>query len=327
MVQKISGQLVNLAKKANDPALHLIAYTAKGVPAMHMGDLQAAFEYLKQGLSVTQTEDPMALILKYGEDSGTTTRIFLSWVLGTMGFLDQALDLGEQVLLRAKNIGNPFMLSAALLSLTLCLVMRGDRQKALQMGDETVTLAQKYGFQQWLSEGLVLRGSTKAMLGKTQEGWSEIEQGLALQGQMGSIVSQPNLMVFPGDAALEVGYYQQGLKMMEEWLDFMNETGYRRYEAELTRQKGELILALGEPDKKQAREEAERCFQDAIQISRKQEAKTFELRAMMSLSRLWQQQGKGKQARPQLRKIYNWFTEGFATKDLQDAKAMLENLK
>ena len=141
-------------------------------------------------------------------------------------------------------------------------------------------------------------------------------------------MSQPYFLALLVEAYGKVGQVEEGLSVLAEALALVDRTGERNYEAELYRLKGMLTLkqsGVQSPESKVERE-AEECFQKAIEIVRRQEAKSWELRAVMSLSRLWQQQGKKEEARQMLAEIYGWFTEGFDTKDLQEAKALLDAL-
>jgi len=130
------------------------------------------------------------------------------------------------------------------------------------------------------------------------------------------------------EAYRKVGQGKEGLTLLAEALAVVDKTGERMWEAELYRLKGELTLAQSSIQSRASsvQEEAEEYFQKAVEIARRQSAKSLELRAVTSLSRLWQQQGKRKEAGPMLAEIYNWFTEGFDTKDLQEAKALLREL-
>jgi predicted ATPase len=192
--------------------------------------------------------------------------------------------------------------------------------------------------------------------GQGEEGIAQMRQGLTAYHATGAEVWKPYFLALLAEAYGITGQIEEGLTTLAEALDVVNRTGERFYEAELYRMKGELTLAqssvqspalrvkksgqskvksgkLQVPSTQhptpsiQAGAEAEACFHKAIEIARKQQAKSLELRAVMSLSRLWQSQGKKGKARQMLAEIYNWFTEGFDTKDLQEAKALLEELR
>jgi predicted ATPase len=179
--------------------------------------------------------------------------------------------------------------------------------------------------------GTILRGWALAEQGQGKEGSRQICQGLDALQAMGVGLSRPSYLAMLAEAYGKEGQATEGLKVLAEALAMVNKNGESVWEAELYRLKGELLLvqegyrpqAVGCRDKT---EEAEACFLKAIEVARKQQAKSLELRAVMSLAKLWQRQGKQKEAHEMLAAIYNWFTEGFNTKDLQEAKALLDEL-
>jgi predicted ATPase len=146
-----------------------------------------------------------------------------------------------------------------------------------------------------------------------------MQQGLAAWRATGAAVFQPYGLALLAEASAQVGQTEERLTRLAEALAVTNDTGERRWEAELYRLQGELLLARAA----EQHTEAETCFRQALDVARQQQAKTWELRAAMSLSRLWQRQGKRAEARALLAEVYGWFTEGFNTADLQEAKALL----
>jgi len=175
--------------------------------------------------------------------------------------------------------------------------------------------------------GTLYQGWARAQQGKGDEGIRQIRQGLTHHQATGAGLLIPYYLGLLAEAYQKVGETEEGLAVLTEALTVVDRTGERYYEAELYRLKGELLFQLRvKSEKLRVQEEAEECFQKALDIARRQEAKSLELRAVMSLSRLWQQQGKKEEARQLLAEIYGWFTEGFDTKDLQEAKALLDEL-
>ena len=199
-------------------------------------------------------------------------------------------------------------------------------------------LSREQGFAYYLMQGTLLRGRALAEQGHGEEGIAQMCQGLAAYRATGTETGQPPFLAWLAEAHKKVGQAEEGFTALAEALAIVNKTGERWYEAELYRLKGELTLqklsvassqlSVTNPQSPtpNPHAEAEACFQKAIEIARRQQAKSLELRASMSLSRLWQQQGKKEEARQMLAEIYNWFTEGFDTKDLQEAKALLAEL-
>jgi predicted ATPase len=190
-----------------------------------------------------------------------------------------------------------------------------------------MTLSTEQGFPFWLAYGALGRGSALAEQGQVAEGIAQIQQGLTAFRTMGT--NPPGIGHLPVLAAAyaKAGQVEEGLGIVADALEAVDKTGGRVNEAELYRLKGELTLAQSSVQSLESRvKEAEECFHKAIEIARNQQAKSLELRAVMSLSRLWQGQGKKDEAWQMLAEIYGWFTEGFDTKDLQEAKMLLEEL-
>jgi predicted ATPase len=190
-----------------------------------------------------------------------------------------------------------------------------------------LALSTEQGFSLWLAAGTILQGWALVVQGQGEEGIAQLRQGLGVYQATGAVMTQSHVLALLAEAYGKMGQIDKGLAALGEALDFVDRTGVRFYEAELYRLKGELTLqAKDQSLRSQVEEEAEACFHKAIDIARQQQAKSLELRAVMSLSRLWQQQGKQKEAHDLLSEIYGWFTEGFDTKDLQEAKVLLAEL-
>jgi predicted ATPase len=186
-----------------------------------------------------------------------------------------------------------------------------------------MTLSTKHGFAQFVASGTVVRGWTLAAQGHEAEGIAQLRQGLETHQTLGVEMSLPYYLALLVEAYQIQGRVEQGLTVLAEALALVDKNDERWWEAELHRLKGELLLLQTAPDLPQAAA----CFHEALTIARRQQAKSLELRAAMSLARLWQQQGKRAQAYDLLAPIYGWFTEGFDTADLQDAKVLLEELE
>ncbi len=184
-----------------------------------------------------------------------------------------------------------------------------------------------------MAGGTFRRGRALAEQGQVEEGIAQMQQGLAAFRAVGTKTGRPVHLAGLAEAYGKVGQAEEGLSALSEALTLVNKTEERYYEAELYRLKGELSLQSRQVKASQNKSEvtnpqteAEVCFLKALEIARRQQAKSLELRAVMSLSRLWQQQGKKEGARQMLADIYGWFTEGFDTKDLQEAKVLLDEL-
>jgi predicted ATPase len=185
-----------------------------------------------------------------------------------------------------------------------------------------VALAAEQGFTYWAAMGTILRGWALVMQGQGEEGMSQVRQGLTASRATGAALAVPFWCTLLAEVSAHLGHPADGLQALAEAHALVEQHEERYWEAEVCRLRGVLLLRqTGTPQA-----EAEAWLQRALDVARRQEAKSLELRAAMSLSRLWQQQGKQKEARELLAPIYGWFTEGFDTADLQEARVLLEQL-
>jgi predicted ATPase len=229
----------------------------------------------------------------------------------------------------AQELSHPYSLAFALNMAAWLHQFRRERQAVQDRAGVLLALSSEQGFARYLVLGTLWRDSGLAEQGQGEEGVARLRQDLVAYRATGSEIYRPYWLALLAEAYGQVGRAEEGLTALAEALAVVDKTGERWYEAELYRLKGELTLQQFKVQGskfKEAEAEAEACFLKAIEVARRQSAKSLELRAVMSLSRLWQQQGKKDEARQMLAEIYNWFTEGFDTKDLQEAKALLEEL-
>jgi predicted ATPase len=276
--------------------------------------------------------------LLYGQDPGVSCRAFDAAAAWFLGFADQALKRSAAVFSLTQEISHPFTLVLALIWEAIVHQLRWEVQAAQEKAEAAVMLSSKEGFAFFLALGTLLRGWALAEQGRDREGIAQIRQGLTALRTTRQEVLRPYALALLAQVQGKAELIVEGLSTLAEALTMVDKNGERLYEAELYRLKGELTLQLFQVSgsKFQAinpqfltpnpRAEAEACFQKAIDVARRQRAKSLELRAVMSLSRLWQQQGKKDEAQQMLAETYGWFTEGFDTRDLQEAKALLKEL-
>ncbi len=340
--RELGEQLLSLAQSAQDPALLLEAHRALGATLSSLGELVLARTHLEQGLALYDPQQHRSHASLYGQDPGVVCLSYEVWALWMLGYPDQALRQGLEALTLAQEISHPFSLAFALYHAAVVYQFRREVPLTHERAEALLALAREYEFPLWLAWGTIPWGWVLAEQGRGEEGVAQLRQGLVASRATGAELYRPLFLATQAEVHGKVGQAAEGLSVVAEALAAVDKTGERFCEAELYRLKGQLTLQKFQvPGSKfqvppstqpltpstQAEAEAEACFLKAIEIARKQSAKSLELRAVMSLSRLWQQQGKKKEARQMLAEIYGWFSEGFDTKDLQEAEALLEELK
>jgi class 3 adenylate cyclase/tetratricopeptide (TPR) repeat protein len=324
LTQELAEQLLRLAEGVQDSALLAEAHHVMGMASFQLGEFTSAQTHSEQGIALSDPQRQHSLSFLYPTDPGADCRSVVSEVLWHLGYPDQALKRSQEALSLAHELPQRLTLASALRHAAALHRLRGELQLTQQHAEAVRTLATEQGFSFFLAWSTALQGWIMAEQGKAEEGVAHMCQGMAALEAIGADPVVYPLLV---EAHNKAGRVEEGLSIVDEVLAEVHKAG-SRHEAELYRLKGELTLAqsrvqsLGSSVKK----EAEDCFLKAIEIARRQQAKSLELRAVMSLARLRQSQGKKEEARQMVAEIYGWFTEGFDTADLKEAKALLEEL-
>ena len=327
--RELGEQLLHLAQSQHDSALLLEAHYAMGFTLFHLGELAPGRTHLEHGTALYDSEQHQALAFSYGSfDPGVACLHFAAEDLWILGFPEQGLKTSHEALTLARELSHPNSLAFALYFVAMLHQFRGEGLAAQDRAEVFIALSTEQGFPFTLAEGTILRGWALAQQGQEVEGLRQLREGLADRQAMGAEVFQSYLLALLAETYGKGRQVEEGLSTVTEALVFVERTEERYYEAELYRLQGELTLQESkvESHRSQVEEEAEECFQKAIDVARHQQAKSWELRAATSLARLWQQQGQQEEARALLAPVHNWFTEGFDTADLKDAKALLEEL-
>jgi predicted ATPase len=319
---ELGEEFLALAQEQQDPLLLVVGHRMLGNTAWWQGELVQAHAHLKAALALYDPERDRAQAMRYGQDSGVACGIIGALTLWSLGYPDQALQDMEEALALARRLAHPFTLATGLLFSALLHHLRREPQAARAQAEAELVLCMEGSFGPYGAWGLLPRGWAVAEQGEMAEGITQIRQGFAEWQATGSLRAWPWFLAVLAEACSKAGQIDEGRHALEEALEAVQNHGERFYEAEVYRLKGELLLQ----DAPASQEEAEEHFQQALEVARRQQAKSLELRAAMSLTRLWQRQGKRAEARELLAPVYGWFTEGFDTADLQDAKALLEEL-
>jgi TOMM system kinase/cyclase fusion protein len=320
---ELAEELLRLAQSAQDAAMLVEAYSMLGTTSFYLGEIASARVHLEQAVALYDRQQHRAHAFRdVGTDPGVLGFIYAAHVLWLLGNPDQALTKSHEAVNLARELSHPFSLAYALDFAALLHRLRREEQAAQELAEAATTLSTKQGFPLWLAIGMILRAGTLAEQGQGSEGVAQMREGWAAYQATGAEVGRPYFLALLAEAYGRGGQAEETLRTLDEALVAVQKTGERWCEAELYRLKGELVFVRFSEDYA----EAETCFQHAIAIARRQQAKSLELRAAMSLSRLWQQQGKQEESRELLAPVYGWFTEGFDTADLREAKALLEAL-
>jgi tetratricopeptide (TPR) repeat protein len=317
--REVGQELLELARSVEDRALLLSAHSALTASSYHLGEFAAALAEAKQVIALEKPGSPV-----YGGlgERGLLTRGFAARALWCLGYPDQAIEMGEGALRQAEELAHPITKAQALYNLVNTLVDRGEWRAAQERVEVLIDLARRHGFPVFIASGTVYRGRALAGQGELEEGIANMRQGRAALRAMQTIVADGFLGWCEAEAWLARGTPEEGLVAVAEALEHIAKTAERDAAAAVYRVKGELLLIQSPP----APEEAEASFRRALEIARGQSAKSWELQAAMSLARLLRDRGRRDDARALLAPVYNWFTEGFDTADLKDAKALLDEL-
>jgi predicted ATPase len=247
---------------------------------------------------------------------------YAALTLWCLGYPAQAVGRSQEALALARALAHPYSLAVSQHYAALLHHRRREAPAVQEQAEALLTLATAQGFPLWMGFGICWHGWVLAMQGQDEAGLAQMQQGMTAVLATGHTLSRPLCLILLAEAAGHAGQVEEGLRLLAEALAAFEASGRGDMLAEAYRLQGELLLRQAVPDAAQA----EACFQQALTIARRQQAKSWELRAAMSLGRLWQQQGKRDEAHDLLAPIYGWFTEGFDTADLQEAKALLEEL-
>jgi predicted ATPase len=320
--RELGDTLLRLAQQAYDPALAVVAHYALGMTWFCLGALPAARQYLEEGIARYTPDQRRALAFRMGQDLGVICRVLAALPLWLLGYPAQALARLHEALGLAHELAHPHSLAFALVWAANVAQFRRDVPAAHEHAEAAVALSTEQGFPLWGALVTSCRGWALAMQGQGEAGMAQVRQGIAAYRATGAAVHVPYLCTMLAEISAHLGYTEDGLQALVEAHTLVEQHENRWWEAEVHRLRG--VLLLRQPGTPQA--EAEAWLQRALDVARRQEAKSLELRAAMSLSRLWQQQDQQAEARALLAPIYGWFTEGFDTPDLLEAKALLEEL-
>jgi predicted ATPase len=310
-----------LGDTAGDVVTQVLGYNASGFTCFQLGEFNAGRAYLEKAFALYDPAHRPSYAELLPNDERVQLRSQLSWLLACLGYIDQAFLHRAAALDEAGQLSHPltsaFARSSAWWTGSFVRLRPGS---LLKRADETLALAIEHGLGMVRAMALIWRGWCLAALGRADEGIPLLAAGIVGWDELGFRIWRPWVVTLLGDARRMAGQWQAALDHFTEARRLAEETGDRWAQAETVRLTGNVLLAIGD------RAGAEASYREAIAIALQQSAKLWELRAAMSLARLWRDQGKRTAARDLLVPVYNWFTEGFGTPVLQEARALLDEL-
>jgi class 3 adenylate cyclase/predicted ATPase len=316
-------ELLALSEGMEDPRFLVTAARSIGASLFYMGDFagsRASTDQACAAVAALQAPDELWLDMYDVVDPRVTCLSYASWTSWMLGYPDRARKESEEAIALAHKAAHPFSLALALSFSAWLHQFFDDVELTQERAQNALALSTEQGFQFWVGWEEVLIGWTLARQGDGSEGVERIRQGLIDWQATGSQLGRSYFLTLQAEAHGHAGQIEEALNLLAEAKTFTNQTQERWWEAEQSRLKGKLLFDRGEETN------AEACFHHALELARRQQAKSLELRAAMSLARLWQGQGAGDKARQLLADVYGWFTEGFGSADLRSAKEMLETL-
>ena len=322
LAQRLNEDLLRLSRQRNDSAGLVLGHLSSGRDLMLIGRFATSRSHLEDGIALYDPISHRSLGQQAGSgDPRVNLQAYSAIVLFCLGFPDQALTRSSAAIAEARRSGNPASLTLSLSLGTLPLSLVGDNATLDQRADQLVAVATEQGFPVWRAMGTVHRGWVMVKNGDVTHGISLLRSGSAAYRATGTDMWTPYNTALLARACGIAGQLEEALSLLGDALQIVEGTGQRWFAAELNRHKGRLLLRQGDSVA------AEELYYIALSIAREQEAKLWELRAAASLARLRRDQGRRAEARDLLAPVYGWFTEGFDTPDLKEAKALLDELR
>jgi class 3 adenylate cyclase/predicted ATPase len=309
-----------LARGQNNITLTLFAEWALGDTCFNLGELRLAKEHLEIALTLYDPEQHSPRVIPGGVDSRINCLSYIGMTLWQLGYPDQAIKACTEAVTLAQELSHPFSLAAAEIFLTIVRQFRRETTPVQEVAERTIALCEEHGLGLWLANATCMHGWAISEERRHEEGIPQLCEGLAAAHLIGNDLVRSYYLSLLAEAYEAAGRIDDGLATLEDAFAVVEKN--RGPETEIHRLKGELLLKQNSTNIAEARS----CFERSIEIARRRSAKSCELRSTMSLARLLASQGRRGEARTMLAEIYNWFTEGFDTADLKDAKALLGQL-
>jgi DNA-binding winged helix-turn-helix (wHTH) protein/predicted ATPase len=321
IAREMAEEFLRLAERQPNAGLVTRGHIAMEVTLMHQGEFSPAMEHFEKGLLLYDREQDLADSVRYTQNPAVSLRCHAAWSLWFLGQPDQALERILEALTLARDLSEPHVVAHTLYFVAIVHLLRREVRLAQELAKASMDVSSEHGLVLYQASATVVLGWALSEQGMEEEGIEQMRQGLSAHQATGTEMARPLFLCLLGEALGKAHQIEEGLDLLEEGLSLIHRKGERCYLPELYRIKGELLLMRNADAS-----EVEACFHESIKIAQQQKAKTYELRARMSLSRLFQKQNKHQEARNVVAEIYDSFTEGFDTADLLEAKTLLDAL-
>jgi predicted ATPase len=318
----LAAQYLALAERQKATAPVVTGHRMVGISLLHTGHFAEAREHLDKALPLYDPAEHRPPAARFSSEGAVLVLSHRSRTLWLLGYPDAALRDANDALRSARELAQAAPLMLALVNAAVPYTLCGNWAAAAAQAQELVVLAEEKGAPLWKAYGITLRGSVLALTGRASDATEILISGMTALRKTGTTLSTPSHLLVLARSYAELGQFDAAWRCIGEAMTAAETTKETSHEAEIHRTAGEIALMSPEPDAAKAQAHFER----AIAIAREQKAKSWELRAAASLARLWRDQGERQQARDLLAPIYGWFTEGFDTLDLKEAKALLDEL-
>ena len=312
-------QCLRLAEKSGNQVLLMQSHWVIGLSHCYMGQFAAARDHFEQTIAIHDAAGIDSMVSMYG---AVLSRAHLARMLLYLGYPDQSQKVMDEAIARAERLRLPVAVANTLALAAYMEAFHHNVRKTLEFAAATARQGEEHGLPYYAAVAMMMRGWALAMQNQEEEGIALIRQGLASSLAIGTRQQHGYFLALLAEALNHAGRVEQGLEALSEAMNVATQTNEPFYEAELHRLRGDALVKAGAASPS----EAESCFHRAIKLARQQQAKSFELRAVMSLARLWRQEGRREDGRAILADIYGWFTEGFDSADLKDARFLLDEL-
>ena len=322
VMRTLAAQFLALAEKQGATLPLIVGHRIMGISLMLTGDIGEGRVHLDQAIALYNPLEHRSQMTPFAQDVGVASVSYRSWALWLLGYPEAAFADAVQALKDAREIGHAPTLMYALLHASWTNVFCQNYATANAEADELAALADEKGALFWKALGMVVQGGILALTGKASDAVHILTSGITAVRSTGARVSLPSHWSYLAIACAALGQFDDAWRRIGEAMTALETTKERWWEAEVNRIAGEIALKSSDADAATA----EAYFERALLVARQQQARSLELRAAMSLARFWRDQGKVQQARELLAPVYGWFTEGFDTRDLKEAKALLVEL-